>query len=325
MTSSTRSQSARRYWIALITHSRVSLTPSCSAIFWPSSIWNPGTGPVLLANGSALGLAQSVNAPRSITVSSERASAGALQSVSSERLAAYLMRGYRGFPSAESALVIEPPNVGQDRDDLAVTEHRTIGGHGADLALLDTLDDVFVAALGLRQFWPSARMAAAILVTKAAGGGEHLAAFDVVRRGFGLRQRICRTRRGGLLGKREGRQPWPDDGQGSSNHKRYSHSGIRIHRDVLARGGNVTARAATYGPARAAGRDRFLPPTPSSLPEREDNQRTGILRHAREGLAIERDKLVGHQAAPARRYGDILLAAGHVAYDAGVMPHAVVA
>src|SRR5437762_6088651 len=71
--------------------------------------------------------------------------------------------------------------------------------------------------------------------------------------------------------------------------------------------------------------DRSLPPTPSSLPEREDNQGTGILRHALEGLAIERDILVGHQAAPARRYGDVLLATGHVADDAGIMSHAVVA
>src|SRR3954469_18690447 len=122
----------------------------------------------------------------------------------------------------------------QDRDDLAVTEHRTIRGHGAYLALLDTLDDVFVAALGLRELRTSARMTAAILVAKAAGGCEHFPAFNVVRRGFGLRQRICSARRRGLLGKRGGRQPWPDDGQGSNNHnKRYSHSGIRIHRDVL--------------------------------------------------------------------------------------------
>src|SRR6185295_18830528 len=176
------------------------------------------------------------NAPRSITVSSERASAGVLQSVSSERLAAYLMRRYRGFPSAESALVIEPPNVGQDRDDLAVTEHRTIGGHGADLALLDTLDDVFVAALGLRQFWTSARMAAAFLVAKAAGGREHLPAFDVVRRSFGLRQRIGSARSGGLLSERGGRQKGPEDGEASKNHKRYSHSNIRNHR----KGGNVS-------------------------------------------------------------------------------------
>src|SRR5215212_5655269 len=147
------------------------------------------------------------------------------------------MRRYRGF---HAMLVIEPSNVGQDRDDLAVTEYRTIGGHGADLALLDPLDDVFVAALGLRELRTSARMTAAILVAKAAGGREHFPAFNVVRRSFGLRQRICSARRGGLLGKRGGRQPWPDDGQGSSNHKRYSHSGIRIHRDALA------ARVAMY-------------------------------------------------------------------------------
>ena len=69
-----------------------------------------------------------------------------------------------------------------------------VGGHGADLALLDTLDEVFVAALGLRQLRTFARMATAIRVTKAAGGCEHFPAFDVVRRGFGLRQRICRGR-----------------------------------------------------------------------------------------------------------------------------------
>src|SRR6188508_584505 len=128
MTSSTRSQSARRYWIALITHSRVSLTPSCSAIFSPSSIWNPGIGPVLLANGSALGLAQSVNAPRSMTVSSERASATVLASTSRQMLTACAARGRI---TLENGLVIEPPDIGQDRDDLAVAEDRAIGGHGA--------------------------------------------------------------------------------------------------------------------------------------------------------------------------------------------------
>src|SRR6187455_484492 len=154
MTSSTRSQSARRYWIALTTHSRVSLTPSCSAIFSPSSIWNPATGPALLANGSALGLAQSVNVPRSITASSERAFTGTSHSISSETLTAYRIRRYPGW----NVLVIEPPDVSQDCDDLAFAEHRSIGRHGAHLALLDTLDDVFVAAFGIRQFWTSARM-----------------------------------------------------------------------------------------------------------------------------------------------------------------------
>src|SRR5260370_29740853 len=73
------------------------------------------------------------------------------------------------------------------------------------------------------------------------------------------------------------------------------------------------------------GKEKSLPPTPSSLSfQREDNKGAGILRHALEGLAVERDKLVGHQAAPARRDGDVLLATCHVADDAGIMAHAVV-
>jgi hypothetical protein len=85
-------------------------------------------------------------------------------------------------------------------------------------------------------------MAAALLVTEAAGGGEHFPALDVVRRGFGLRQRIC-----SLLGQRGGRQKWPDDGR--NNQQRYSHSSIRINRKngnaLNGRGGKaLTARAA---------------------------------------------------------------------------------
>src|SRR5229473_3074315 len=73
------------------------------------------------------------------------------------------------------------------------------------------------------------------------------------------------------------------------------------------------------------GKEKSLPPTPSSLSfQREDNQGAGILRHALEGLAKERDILVGHQAAPARGYRDVLLATCHVADDAGIVAHAVV-
>src|SRR5690349_9465835 len=68
------------------------------------------------------------------------------------------------------------------------------------------------------------------------------------------------------------------------------------------------------------GKERSLPPPPSSLSsQREDDQGAGVLRHALERLAVERDKLVGHQAAPARRYGNVLLAACHIADDAGIM------
>src|SRR5258706_15460249 len=59
------------------------------------------------------------------------------------------------------------------------------------------------------------------------------------------------------------------------------------------------------------------------LLKREYEQGAGILRKALEGLAPQRRKLVGHQAAPTGRHGDILLAAGHVADDAGVVAHAV--
>src|ERR1700704_6592436 len=75
------------------------------------------------------------------------------------------------------------------------------------------------------------------------------------------------------------------------------------------------------------GKERSLPPTPSSsmLSQREHNQGAGVLRHALVGLAIERDNLVAPQAAPARRYGDVLLATRHIADDAGIVARAVVA
>src|SRR5436190_4202086 len=73
------------------------------------------------------------------------------------------------------------------------------------------------------------------------------------------------------------------------------------------------------------GRDRSMPSSPlSQLFQREHNQGAGVLRHALEGLAIKRDKLVGYQAAPSHRNGNVLLAAGHVADNAAVVTHAVV-
>src|ERR1700730_7095667 len=74
------------------------------------------------------------------------------------------------------------------------------------------------------------------------------------------------------------------------------------------------------------GKEKSLPPTPSLLSsQREDNQGAGILRHALVGLAKKGDKAFGYQTPPARRYGDVLLATCHVADDAGIMAHAVVA
>src|SRR5882757_716470 len=58
--------------------------------------------------------------------------------------------------------------------------------------------------------------------------------------------------------------------------------------------------------------------------KRVDNQGADILGLVLVGLAIERGKLVSHQTATARRYGDILLAPCHIADDAGIMARAVV-
>src|SRR5688500_8647940 len=141
---------------------------------------------------------------------------------------------------------IEPPDVAQNRGDLAVAEDFAIGGHGAPLALLDALDEVFVAALGVRQFRTPALVATAIRMAKAAGGREHLLAIDVIRRGSRPRRicgwtcrRTCRRRR---LRRRRGRQPRPDDGRGCNDHKLYSHS--VIHADRHRRQGTIPAAIA---------------------------------------------------------------------------------
>src|SRR6266436_3991875 len=68
---------------------------------------------------------------------------------------------------------------------------------------------------------------------------------------------------------------------------------------------------------RVGGRPSLL------LLEREYEQGAGVLRKAVEGLAPQRRKLVGHQAAPTGRHGNVLLAAGHVADNSGVVAHAV--
>src|SRR5689334_9318964 len=107
---------------------------------------------------------------------------------------------------------------------------------------------------------------------------------------------------GGGLAEPAGADCWASEAAGSPGQMMARQAaitnGIRIP------GSALTARAAPQARqriARQGGRGPIDPlsPTPSSLSEREDNQSTGILRHALEGLAIQRDKLVGHQAAPA--------------------------
>src|SRR6266478_654564 len=91
----------------------------------------------------------------------------------------------------------------------------------------------------------------------------------------------------------------------------------RIDIHITSAGGPPTLPPFAGEEGRAGGRPSLL------LLEREHEQGAGILRHALEGLAPQRRKLVGHQAAPTGRHGDVLLAAGHVADDAGVVAHAV--
>src|SRR4051812_24757171 len=100
----------------------------------------------------------------------------------------------------------------------------------------------------------------------------------------------------------------------------WANEAIDSHGQMMANEATITKGIRIPESISPQGRQGEIDPCrlrPSSLSEREHNQGTGIFRHALEGFAIERDKLVGHQAAPARRYGNVLLATGHVADDAG--------
>src|SRR4051812_5564268 len=149
--------------------------------------------------------------------------------------AATWLSSNRPAPAAQCrvvpALIIEPSNVGQDRDDLAVAEHRAERRHGAGFALLDAVDDVFVAAFGLRQLWTPALGATAVLVAEAAGVEKHLLAVEIVSRCLGRlrarRRRNRRRRNSRRLGDGGTRQQCPDGGHPCDHHKPYWHSSIR--------------------------------------------------------------------------------------------------
>src|SRR5258708_2799452 len=98
---------------------------------------------------------------------------------------------------------------------------------------------------------------------------------------------------------------------------------------MMANKATITNRIRIPGSVLSArgGRERSLPSQPLSqllLFQRVDKHCAGILRHALERLAIERNILVGHQAAPPCRNRYILLAPCHVADDASVVADAVV-
>src|SRR5438067_5752608 len=107
-------------------------------------------------------------------------------------------------------LFVEAADIGQDRVDLAFGESLAESGHGARFALLDAVDQIFVATLAAGELRRLAGLAAAALVTEATQGRKHLLAVDIVGRGLRLR-RCCmagcaRSRRLGLLRWRSGWQ-----------------------------------------------------------------------------------------------------------------------
>src|SRR5436309_4083529 len=186
----TTSQSARRYWKLLITQCRASETPSRSASASASSIWNPGSGPRLLEYGSALGCAQTASNPRWPMASSERGSAPAMLSASSNAAAPPSATARPIRPASMISvrnvrpLFLEAPDIGQDRVDLAFGKRLAECRHCSGLSFPDPVDHVLVAALAARELRRLAALAAAVLVAKAAQSRKHLLAIDVVRRGL---------------------------------------------------------------------------------------------------------------------------------------------
>ena len=88
------SQSTRGTCIGKTTHPTSKATPSCFASASPSSSSKPRLSPFLLENGSALGLAQTINLPRCLITSSGRAAAEDATAVAATTVAANMrMKG----------------------------------------------------------------------------------------------------------------------------------------------------------------------------------------------------------------------------------------
>src|SRR3984893_11373679 len=138
-------------------------------------------------------------------------------------------------------IVLEGTDVRQDGNDLAFRERAAERRHGADLTVLDPLDNVFVAALGAGQLRPLAFGAAAVLVAIAAQGREHGWAVDVVGRclgrpdlGFNCRARtLLRRAAGDREHQRQGYKRRAITQDRYPHHKYRRQSTMRLCRPIL--------------------------------------------------------------------------------------------
>src|SRR5271163_2072663 len=194
----TMSQSALRIWNIVMIQSIFKPTPSCCARARPNSTWNPGGSAVLLAKGRELGWAHRPIEPMERIVSSDRAPTGPIRpmvaTTASERMTFIF-----GVPNPNplqvpefvrrSLVGLQRADIFDDLRDLRVVERCAESRHRAFLAVLDAVDDEFVAALRIHELRPSAGAPASVGVAKPADRREQL---------LGIERRVVR-RRGGLL------------------------------------------------------------------------------------------------------------------------------
>src|SRR6266436_560164 len=151
-----KSQSALRIWYWVMIQSSFSETPSSRASACPSSTWNPGGSPALLANGSELGWAHSPSAPSERIVSRDRACAGPIRPklirpklirpltaptksggmafMSCSRF--FVFQADRSDRAGLSLLRLQRPDVLDDRVDLRLAQGSLERRHRARLAVL---------------------------------------------------------------------------------------------------------------------------------------------------------------------------------------------